>query len=134
MLSDVEYSSGLYNQYGTYFTFDTFAHALKGHPLFASVIRNPEFQDLFLSAIRDVASRNFSPDDVVIDLKAWAKRWKPFMRHYYRRFKKVPGHWHNDIRSISTFFKKRSGFLMPAIEKELERITQDKANTAAVSP
>ena len=47
MLFDTEFSSGLYNFEDTRPGSDTFAKAMKEHPLFAAAMGNPEFREMF---------------------------------------------------------------------------------------
>ncbi|MBR5660417.1 MAG: DUF1343 domain-containing protein [Bacteroidales bacterium] len=115
ILCDTEYSSSLYNQPETKFEFNSYAYALINHPLFASAMRNPEFQDLFKTTIIEIARNNFDAHDVETDLDAWAKRWKPYMPYYYKRFGNNSWAWNHYLKSTTKFFHRRFDHIIAAI-------------------
>ena len=115
MLCDTEFSSGM-----TYFAetepeFDSFSAAVREHPLFAAAMKNPEFRDLFQTAIIGVARNNFDAHEVAADLKAWARRWAPYMPYYYERFGDTSWGWQENINSIINFFQQRYDQIIPKV-------------------
>lgn len=130
ILFDTEYSSALYEQYETSASYDSFAKAMNDHPLFASAVRNPEFQAMFKESIHDMADRCFEPGDVEKDLKAWGERWYPYMPDYYKRFgDSTSWAWSRYMDLTNRFFKDRAAHILPAVEKGLSEAIQDKEDT-----
>ena len=115
MLFDTEFSSGLYGFEDTRPGADTFAKAMKEHPLFAAAMGNPEFREMFKAAITEIARRNFEPRDVEEDLQAWAKRWKRYMPDYYARFGDTSWGWRPNLRATTLFFQRRSEYILPVL-------------------
>ena len=115
ILCDTEFSSSIYKLEETMAGFDSFSRAMNNHPLFASVIRNSEFQGLFKTALMEIARINFASRDVEADIKTWAKRWKPYMPYYYKRFGDTSQYWRNDLKSTIVFFQQRAEYILSAI-------------------
>lgn len=115
MLFDTEFSSGLYGFEDTRPGSDTFAKAMKEHPLFAAAMGNPEFREMFKAAITEIARNNFEPRDVEEDLQAWAKRWKRYMPDYYARFGDTSWGWRPNLRATTLFFQRRSEYILPVL-------------------
>lgn len=115
LLCDTEYSASHYEQEETLVEFDSFASALGNHRLFASAMKNPEFQDLFKATINEIARKNFDARDVEADLMAWAKRWEPYMPYYYKRFGNSSWAWTKYLQSIPQYFHQRPDHILPAI-------------------
>ena len=115
ILCDTEFSSSIYKLEETMAGFDSFSRAMNNHPLFASVIRNSEFQGLFKTALMEIARINFASRDVEADIKTWAKRWKPYMSYYYKRFGDTSQSWRNDLKSTIVFFQQRAEYILSAI-------------------
>ena len=129
ILFDTEYSSALYEQYETSASYDSFAKAMNDHPLFASAVRNPEFQALFKESILDIANRCFEPGDVEKDLRAWEGKWRPYMPNYYKRFGDTSWAWSRYMNLTISFFKDRAAHILPEVEKGLSEAIQDKEDT-----
>ena len=111
LLCDCEFSSSAYSTEKTQAKFNSLDCSMREHTLFASAMRNPEFQDLCKTTINEIARKNFDPIDVKTDLKAWAKRWKPYMRYYYKRFGKINWAWILNIKSTKEFFEERYDYV-----------------------
>ena len=131
MLYDIEFSSSLYDDFyeETRFAFDSFSKAIEEHPLFAAALRNEEFRQLFKESISDISSRCFDPEDTEKDLRVWEREWKPYMSDYYKRFGDNSWAWGRYMDSTIAFFKNRASHIIPAVEKGLAEIIQDKEDT-----
>ena len=107
ILYDTEYSSGVYGFESTGADTDHFQMALEGHPLFASAIRNPSFQELFLDALRSIGTQNLSYESVDTALDSYAAQWEPLIKDYYLRFGDTSDKWGESLQFTRDFFRDR---------------------------
>ena len=120
VLFDVEFSCGMYYDERTAPQTDHFSLALQRNPLFAAAMRNPEFQQMFLCALREVGSKNFDPKRVKRVLRRYDKEWWPLMQDCYLRYGNSSDEWARSMHAIVDFFEQRYGIIVPLVEKAIE--------------
>lgn len=113
---DIEYSSGLYDNDYTSCKTDHFTRALENHPLLAASMRNKDFRELFMEALKKIGSENFEETRVDEALLDWNLRWSPLLEDYYRRYAADPDYWEKSLADTAAFFKQRYGYLLPFVE------------------
>ena len=116
ILYDTEYSSSLYNQAVTAFSYDSFTAALENDPLFASAMKNTDFYNQFTEKIDYLANNTFSPDMVNAELNRLASLYHPYMPNYYKRFGSTSWVWDSSISGIKTFFANRLWYIWSAVQ------------------
>ena len=116
ILYDVESSAGLPGHEWTSPMINHFRVALTRYPLFAAAIRNREFYALFLDAIREIGSRNFSPEKVDAAMEKYGDIWDPLMPDCYKRFGDSASSWENEQKSTLSFFENRYDIILPYVE------------------
>lgn len=107
ILYDTEMSSGTYGFESTGAGADHFRTAMKDHPLFASAIRNPSFQQLFLDALKTIGTQNLSYEAVDTALESYAAQWQPLIKDYYLRFGDTSDKWEESLQFTRDFFRDR---------------------------
>ena len=122
ILHDTEYSSSLYGKDVTDADANSLEMALEKHPLFAAALQNPEFRELFKTAIREIGSANFAPQTVNESLDEWAGLWRPFMPDYYARFAGSSRTWDATLRNIRNFYARRYDRIIPMVMDMLPEI------------
>ena len=85
-LYDLEYSSSLYNQVETSYTFNSIDRAINTQPLFASAMKNNRFKKDFYERLEDIGSNNFDSEKVNKTLDEYEEKWKPLAMEYYKKF------------------------------------------------
>lgn len=125
ILCDTEYSSGTYGFETTSVGTDHFRMALEGHPLFASAIRNPSFQKLFLDALRSIGTESLSYESVDAALETYAAQWKPLIEDYYLRFGDTSEDWDESLQFTRDFFRDRCTNIITMAEADLEELQVD---------
>ena len=116
MLYDIEGSAGTYGHENTASQTDHFRAAVENYPLFGAAIRNDEFYKLFLEAVKEIGSENFSPERTEDVLGRYLRDWMPLMNDYYLRYGDHRFAWDVNIRNTRDFFKSRYDFIIPIIE------------------
>ncbi|MBP5255091.1 MAG: CotH kinase family protein [Lachnospiraceae bacterium] len=118
ILYDVEFSSGMYGfEDGRAAPArDHFRLALEQYPLFAAAIRNPEFYDLFLDALREIGGVRCAPERAEKLLSEYIAAWAPLMPDFYRRFGDWRHLWDRSVSDTTLFFRERYDCLMPLVE------------------
>ncbi len=116
ILYDTEFSASMYNFAETRYDYNSFAAAQEKDPLFASVIKNPDFYEKFSEKIRSLAENNFTPDKVNAEIDRLAEIYKPYMPNYYKRFGDTSWAWDSNINGIKDFFEKRFPFIRDHIQ------------------
>jgi len=125
ILCDTEYSSGTYGFETTSAGTDHLRMALEGHPLFASAIRNPSFQKLFLDALRSIGTESLSYESVDAALETYAAQWKPLIEDYYLRFGDTSEDWDESLQFTRDFFRDRCTNIITMAEADLEELQAD---------
>jgi hypothetical protein len=95
-LYDLEYSSSLYNQYETSADFCSINNAKNNHPLFASAMKNKDFETKFYETYFDIKNNNFNLAKIKETLNKEYALWEPLMSDHYKRF------GNNDIERIAS--------------------------------
>ena len=116
VLYDLDNSTGLYGAEATAPETDHFHLAMKRYPLFAAAIRNREFYELFLDALREIGSGNCAPERVEQHLNERLRIWEPLMPDYYRRFGDTHILWDLAVEETRRFFAMRYRCLLPLVE------------------
>ncbi len=116
ILYDTEYSSTLYNEEATSYTYNSFSKTLENDPLFASAMKNSDFQNKFAEKINYLSENTFAPDKAIAEVDRLAALYKPFMSDYYKRFGRTPWEWNSCIDNLKTFFQKRPQFISDAVQ------------------
>ncbi len=124
ILYDTEYSSGLYGERSTAVTTDHFRAALEEFPLFAAALRNKEFYDLFLAAIKEIGAECFAPERVEQELRRFQAEWKPLMPDFYRRFGDSSQAERTEAERMLKFFRSRYDIIIPLVESWGEAVFQ----------
>ncbi|MBQ6452456.1 MAG: CotH kinase family protein [Solobacterium sp.] len=120
MMYDTEYCAGLYLHDNTSSGYDHYAAALEHFPVFASVMKNAEFRNLFLNKIKEIGSVNFAPERVNEEIAALAAQYRPLMQDHYLRFGGNYTIWDSEYEHVQQYFKERYDLIIPMIEKDLE--------------
>ena len=116
-LYDLEKSTGLYStEVSAYYT-NHLQISLERIPLFAAAIKNPEFRELFLSALKEIGAENFSVERVRETIQAYDEVWRPAMDDYYRRFLDETWKYDNTIDVTLEFFEKRYDYILSFIDE-----------------
>lgn len=123
MLYDTEYAMGMYNNWDTLANYDSFSGAISQDALFAAVIKNKEFQQKFLNAIKEIGSKNFAPEACEKKLKELESTYKPLMDDFYTRFFGKDT-WNRSqfdkaVNAIKEFVGKRYPYIISYVEKGL---------------
>ncbi len=84
LLYDTEFSMGLYGSTNT--NTNSFSKALKEDVLFAAVMKNPTFQEKFMTTLTEIATVNFDYDTCDEKLDEYISIYKPLMVDYHVRF------------------------------------------------
>ena len=116
MLYDTEFSSSLYNTEDTSYQNDSIARTIEKDPLFASVVKNPDFYNKFAEKISYLSNNTFASEKVSAEVDRLAALYKPFMPNYYKRFGDTSNRWDININNIKTFFENRSEFILDAVQ------------------
>ena len=85
-LYDLEYSSSLYNTYETSAEFCSIENALKKHSLFASAMKNQDFNKLFYDTYFELRNNNFEINRIKSTINVEHQLWEPLMENHYKRF------------------------------------------------
>lgn len=106
MLFDTEYSMNLYNQTGN--DFDGIENA-KSNTLFKAVLKNQDFQKLFVNTMMDLYNVNFIPNTTDRRLEQYIEIYRPLMEDYYKRFGGGDITWafNNNIDRMKSFMNDR---------------------------
>ena len=124
MLYDAEYSAALYSQEITSASHDSFQDARINHPLFDAAMNNPDFQQLFLDAIREIGSGVLSPESVNAKMDEYVRLWKPLMEDHYRRFDKIQPLWGGNVQKIRSFFDQRYDLILHYVEEGIHAMEE----------
>ena len=116
MLYDIESSSGMYKGVETAWNINHFETAMRKYPLFAAAIKNDEFYDLFLEAIKKIGSENYSNENAGDLLGKYLKDWTPLMRDFYLRYGDRSLQWDEGLKETREFFEKRYDYIIPVVE------------------
>ncbi len=84
LMYDTEFSMGLYGS--TNARTESFTKALANDTLFAAVMKNPTFQEKFLTTIKEIGSVNFEPNASKAKIDEYVAIYKPLMVDYHKRF------------------------------------------------
>ena len=117
IVHDTEYSAGHYGQKITAPETDHFRRATKNFPVFGAAIRNKEFYDLFLRAIKKFGSENYKYSRVQEKMDSYDKVWAPLMPDYYKRFGDTSQRRKDCMKSTLNFFWKRYDIIIPIVER-----------------
>ena len=79
-------------------------------------MRNKDFRELFMEALKKIGSENFEETRVDEALLDWNLRWSPLLEDYYRRYAADPDYWEKSLADTAAFFKQRYGYLLPFVE------------------
>lgn len=126
IMYDTEYSSSMYGRPGTEASFNSLEMAMQKHPLFAAALYNPEFREMFKTAIKGIGAQNFAPEVVNQSLDSWAAEWKPFMPDYYTRFTDTSQNWDYAMKSIKAYFGSRYANIIPVVDDTLPKIEYEE--------
>lgn len=85
-LYDLEFSSSLYNTYETSADFCSIENAQKKHPLFASAMKNQDFNKLFYDTYFELRNNNFEINRIKSTINTEHQLWEPLMENHYKRF------------------------------------------------
>ncbi|HAT98570.1 MAG TPA: hypothetical protein DCS50_05670 [Acidaminococcaceae bacterium] len=118
ILHDLDYSAGHYEEPITAATTDHFALARKNFPVFNAAVKNKEFYDLFLKALKKAGSENYSYDRVRKKIDSYNKVWEPLMPDFYKRFGDTSELRKRCLNAMLTFFQRRYQIIVPIVEKE----------------
>ncbi len=116
-LYDLEKTTGLYaTEVSAYYT-DHIQMFLERIPLFAAAMQNAEFRELFLNALKEIGTENYSYERVQETAQAYDEVWRPMMDVYYRRFD--DGSWKYDFTMglMLEFFQKRYDYILSFIDE-----------------
>ena len=116
ILYDAEFSSGLYGSENTAAETDHFRLAYMHFPLFAAAIKNRDFYNIFLDALREIGAVNCDAERVEHLLAAYVTEWEPLMQDYYKRFGNSQYQWDISIINTIDFFKNRYNNIIPIAE------------------
>ncbi len=116
ILNDAEFSSGLYGSENTAAETDHFRLACLHFPLFNAAIKNRDFFNIFLDALREIGSVNCNTERVENLLAAYVNEWEPLMQDYYKRFGNSKYQWDISIISTIEFFRNRYNNIIPIAE------------------
>ena len=117
IVHDTEYSAGHYGFMETAPETDHFRLAIKNFPVFGAAVRNKEFYNLFLQAIKKAGSENYKYSRVLAKMEAYDKIWGPLMPDFYKRFGDSSEQRKGCRSSTLNFFKKRYDIIIPIVEK-----------------
>ena len=123
LLYDTEYSMGLYGSSNA--NTNSFSTVLKDDALFAAVMKNKDFQEKFLTALKEIGSENFDPYTCAMKLKDYYALYRPLLSDFFLRFY-GPGDWRNlnqldsQVDSILGFVTNRYNYIVPRVEKWCE--------------
>lgn len=117
IVHDTEYSAGHYNQKLTSPETDHFRMAIQNFPVFRAAIRNKEFYEMFLEAIKKVGSENYKYSRVLEKMNSYDKTWGPLMPDFYKRFGDSSRNRKKCMELTLNFFKKRYDIIIPIVEK-----------------
>ena len=117
IVHDTEYSAGHYNQKLTSPDTDHFRRAMEYFPLFRAAIRNKEFYEMFLEAIKKAGSEDYKYSRVQEKMDSYDKTWGPLMPDFYKRFGDSSWNRKDCMESTLNFFKKRYDIIIPIVEK-----------------
>ena len=116
ILYDAEFSSGLYGIEKTAAETDHFRLAYSHFPLFAAAIKNQDFYNIFLDALREIGAVNCATERVEHILGVYVNEWEPLMQDYYKRFGNSQSQWDISIINTIDFFKNRYNNIIPIAE------------------
>ena len=122
ILYDTEMSSGTYGFESTGADADHFRTALEDHPLFASAIRNPSFQKLFLDALHTIGTQNLSYEAVDTALESYTAQWLPLIKDYYLRFGDTSDKWEESLQFTRDFFRDRYTSIITMAEADIAEL------------
>ena len=128
LLYDTEYSSSFYSQKETAAEWDSFQEAMGNHPLFAATMKNPEFQSLFLTALREIGRVDCAPERVHDLLARYASERAPLMEEQYRRFGDTSYYWESSLRRIEDFFDRRFDYITRYVEEWIASTVGEHSN------
>lgn len=117
IVHDTEYSAGHYNQKLTSPETDHFQMAIQYFPVFKAAIRNKEFYELFLDAIKKVGLENYKYSRVQEKMNSYDKTWGSLMSDFYKRFGDSSLNRKDCMELTLKFFKKRYDIIIPIVEK-----------------
>lgn len=115
IVHDTEYSAGHYNQKLTSPETDHFRMAIQNFPVFRAAIRNKEFYEMFLEAIKKVGSENYKYSRVLEKMNSYDKTWGPLMPDFYKRFGESSRKRKECMEATLHFFKKRYDIIIPIV-------------------
>ncbi len=116
ILYDIEYSTWIYAMERTAPYTDHYHMLLENYPLFKAADRNDEFHGMFLDAIRQVGSVNYSPERVDSAFRTLAAVWEPLMKYYYKRYGDTSDLYIYETENMMNFFTGRYGSIIPIVE------------------
>lgn len=117
IVHDTEYSAGHYDKQVTSPETDHFRLAIQNFPVFGAAVRNKEFYNLFLQAIKKAGSENYKYSRVLAKMEAYDKIWGPLMPDFYKRFGDSSQKRKSCMEAILNFFKRRYDLIIPVVEK-----------------
>ena len=103
-LFDLENSSALYIQENLLPDYCSLNNILSQNALFASAMKNSEFNRLFYQTIEDIRTHNFSPKRVSETLNDIYTKWDPYMEDFYRRFGNKNNWRVSSIQNLEDYF------------------------------
>lgn len=115
ILYDTDFTSGLYG-YNTRWNTDSLPLMTERSPLYAAVLENSEFRELFLEAVRSIGSEDLAAERVNATLDEWAALWEPWMPKQWMRFEGTEEQWNGQIAVIRNFYTKRYDYIVPRLE------------------
>ena len=115
ILYDLENSAGMYGYERTAPETDHFTLAMERHPLFGALIQNHEFYEMFLEAIKEIGSENYSAERAGSLLDAYLEEWEPLMADCCRRYGDHH-YWTACAQYTRDFFERRYEFIIPIVE------------------
>lgn len=115
MLFDTEFSMNLYEATGN--NFDGIAQA-KQNKLFNAVIKNTDFQELFVTTMMDLYNVNFEFDSSVEKLHYYQELYRPFIVDYVKRFGSIGG-FDSNVGRMERFMEARRVNLFNYLQNHL---------------
>ena len=118
ILYDIEYSTWIYAMERTAPYTDHYHMLLENYPLFKAADRNDQFHGMFLDAIRQVGSVNYSPERVDSAFRTLAAVWEPLMKYYYKRYGDTSDLYIYETENMMNFFSGRYSSIIPIVEED----------------
>ncbi len=123
ILYDTEFSMGLYGS--TNASTDSFNSALEGDKLFAAVMKNAGFRELFTTTIKRIGSVNFDYTACSEKLTEYTELYKPLMQDYYVRFYGpktwLKGSFDSNVKTMKDFLRDRYSKIVSYVEAYEEK-------------